>query len=103
MPPPFRPISAPMTPTLLLPLLFVGVLGGGDGGKCASWCLRPFARAWACETEYCAGFAHEYGAGRVCYLGSAHTLQGMRHPMVQKLYSNAIRWFLHKDPEGAKM
>jgi hypothetical protein len=36
--------------------------------------------------ESCAGFAHEYGAGRVCYLGSAHTLQGMRHPMVQKLY-----------------
>ena len=36
--------------------------------------------------ESCAGFAHQYGEGRVCYLGSAHTLQGMRHPMVQKLY-----------------
>ncbi len=34
MPPPLRPISAPMTPPLLLPLLFVGVLGGGDGGRC---------------------------------------------------------------------
>ena len=53
--------------------------------------------------ESCAGFAHEYGDGRVCYIGSAHTLQGMRHPMVQKLYSNAIRWFLHQDPEGAKL
>lgn len=40
--------------------------------------------------ESCAGFAYEYGQGRVCYLGSAHTLQGMRHPMVQKLYSNAM-------------
>ena len=51
-----------MTPTLLLPLLFVGVLGGGAGGKCASWCLRPFARAWACETEYCAGCRSECNA-----------------------------------------
>ena len=66
----------------------VGTAKGGHGGP---------------SHESCAGFAHEYGAGRVCYLGSAHTLQGMRHPMVQRLYSNAIRWFLHEDPEGAKM
>lgn len=52
--------------------------------------------------ESCAGFAHEYGKGRSVYLGSAHTLEGMRHPTVQKLYGNAIRWLL-RESEGGKL
>jgi hypothetical protein len=50
--------------------------------------------------ESCAGFVFEHGTGRVCYVGSAHTLQGMRHPMVQRLYENAIRWLLRRDAAG---
>jgi len=43
-----------------------------------------------------AGFAHDYGKGRVAYLGQGHTLDIIRHPMVQKLMRQATRWVLHR-------
>ena len=41
-----------------------------------------------------AGWAYEYGKGRVAYLGNGHTLEILQHPMVQQLLHNAVRWLL---------
>ena len=42
--------------------------------------------------ESAAGWAYTYGAGRVAYLANGHTLDILRHPMVQRLLHNAARW-----------
>ncbi|HEV3121740.1 MAG TPA: ThuA domain-containing protein [Isosphaeraceae bacterium] len=44
-----------------------------------------------------AGWAHEAGQGRVCYLANGHTREAMFHPEYQKLLQNAVRWCL-KEP-----
>lgn len=41
-----------------------------------------------------AGWAYTYGKGRVAYLANGHTLDIIRHPMVQRLLHNAARWLL---------
>jgi len=46
--------------------------------------------------ESAAGFAHEYGRGRVAYLGHGHRLHILQHPMAQKLMANAVNWLLRK-------
>ena len=43
-----------------------------------------------------AGWAYEYGKGRVVYLANGHTLEILQHPMYQKLLRNATLWLLHK-------
>ena len=43
-----------------------------------------------------AGWAYEYGKGRVVYLANGHTLEILRHSTYQKLLRNAARWLLHK-------
>ena len=49
-----------------------------------------------------AGWAYEYGKGRVAYLANGHTLKILLHPMVQLLLHNAVRWLLRTDP-GERM
>jgi hypothetical protein len=44
--------------------------------------------------ESAAGWAYEYGKGRVAYLANGHTLEILGHPMVQRLLHNAARWLL---------
>jgi len=39
-----------------------------------------------------AGWAYEYGNGRVCFLANGHTLDALRVPDYQKLLGNAVRW-----------
>ena len=43
-----------------------------------------------------AGWAYEYGKGRVAYLANGHTLEILRCPMYQKLLRNAARWVLRR-------
>lgn len=42
--------------------------------------------------ESAAGWAYRYGKGRVAYLANGHTLEILRHPMVQRLLHNAAKW-----------
>ena len=43
-----------------------------------------------------AGWAYEYGVGRVAYLANGHTLEILQHPTYQKLLRNAALWLLRK-------
>ena len=43
-----------------------------------------------------AGWAYEYGKGRVVYLANGHTLENLQHPTYQKLLQNAARWLLRR-------
>ena len=47
--------------------------------------------------ESAAGWAYEYGSGRVAYLANGHTLEILRHQMVQRLLHNAVRWLLRQE------
>ncbi len=47
--------------------------------------------------ESAAGWAYEYGKGRVAYLANGHTLEVLQHPMVQKLLRNAARWLVRAE------
>ena len=47
--------------------------------------------------ESAAGWAYEYGRGRVAYLANGHTLEVLQHPMVQRLLHNAARWLLRME------
>jgi type 1 glutamine amidotransferase len=41
-----------------------------------------------------AGWAYDYGKGRVVYLANGHTIEVHRHPQFVQLKRNAIRWLL---------
>ena len=41
-----------------------------------------------------AGWAYEYGLGRVVFLANGHTADAHRHPEFMKLKYNAVRWLL---------
>jgi len=43
-----------------------------------------------------AGWAYEYGKGRVCYLAPGHLLHVLWNPEYVKLQKNAIRWLLRQ-------
>jgi type 1 glutamine amidotransferase len=45
--------------------------------------------------ESAAGWAYEYGKGRVAYLANGHTLEILQHPMVQRLLNNAAKWLVN--------
>ncbi len=47
--------------------------------------------------ESAAGWAYEYGRGRVAYLANGHTRDILKHPMVQRLLHNAARWLLRME------
>ena len=43
-----------------------------------------------------AGWAYDYGKGRVCYLGPGHMLAILWNPEYIKLQQNTARWFLRQ-------
>jgi len=55
--------------------------------------LRSFSEK---NDESAAGWAHEYGKGRVCFLANGHTLEALLNPECQKLLRNAVRWCLRR-------
>ena len=46
--------------------------------------------------QYPAGWAYQYGQGRVGYLANGHTTEAIQHPMFQRLLRNAIGWCLRR-------
>ncbi len=44
-----------------------------------------------------AGWAYEFGRGRVCYLANGHTREALEHPEFQKLLRNAAGWCIAKE------
>ncbi len=47
-------------------------------------------------TTAAAGWAYEYGQGRVCYFSPGHLIEAMWNPEYVKLQKNAVRWLLRK-------
>ena len=43
-----------------------------------------------------AGWAFEYGQGRVCYLAPGHTIPALWNPEYVKIQQNAVRWLLRE-------
>ena len=43
-----------------------------------------------------AGWAYDYGKGRVCYLAPGHMLVDLWNPEYEKLQKNAVRWLLRE-------
>lgn len=41
-----------------------------------------------------AGWAYDYGKGRVCYLAPGHLISALWNPEYEKLQKNAVRWLL---------
>ena len=41
-----------------------------------------------------AGWAYDYGKGRVCYLSPGHTIPALWNPTYEKIQQNAVRWLL---------
>ena len=63
--------------------------------------VKLLLRSRSRHGEYPAGWAYEYGKGRVCYLANGHTPEAIEHPMFQLLMRNAIRWCLRlEDPRN---
>ena len=47
-------------------------------------------------TSSAAGWAYDYGKGRVCYLAPGHMISDLWNPEYVKLQQNAIRWLLRR-------
>ncbi len=47
-------------------------------------------------TSSAAGWAYDYGKGRVCYLAPGHMLTVFWNPEYEKLQKNAVRWLLRQ-------
>ena len=47
-------------------------------------------------TSSAAGWAYDYGKGRVCYLAPGHVITSLWNPEYEKLQKNAIRWLLRQ-------
>jgi type 1 glutamine amidotransferase len=43
-----------------------------------------------------AGWAYEYGKGRVCYMAPGHVITSLWNPEYEKLQKNAVRWLLRQ-------
>lgn len=43
-----------------------------------------------------AGWAYDYGKGRVCYFSPGHLITAMWNPEYEKLQKNAVRWLLRQ-------
>lgn len=64
--------------------------------------VHIFLKSYSEEgVEAAAGWAREFGKGRVCYLANGHTRESLAHPMVQLLLRNAINWCLKRETEDA--
>jgi type 1 glutamine amidotransferase len=47
-------------------------------------------------TSSAAGWAYDYGKGRVCYLAPGHVITSLWNPEYEKLQKNAMRWLLRQ-------
>ena len=47
-------------------------------------------------TKSPAGWAYDYGKGRVCYLSPGHLITAMWNPEYEKIQRNAVRWLLRE-------
>jgi hypothetical protein len=47
-------------------------------------------------TSSAAGWAYDYGKGRVCYLAPGHVITALWNPEYEKLQQNAAKWVLRK-------
>jgi type 1 glutamine amidotransferase len=47
-------------------------------------------------TSSAAGWAYDYGKGRVCYLAPGHVITSLWNPEYEKLQKNAARWLLRQ-------
>jgi type 1 glutamine amidotransferase len=47
-------------------------------------------------TSSAAGWAYDYGKGRVCYLAPGHVITSLWNPEYEKLQKNAVRWLLRQ-------
>jgi type 1 glutamine amidotransferase len=47
-------------------------------------------------TTAAAGWAYDYGKGRVCYLAPGHMLTDLWNPEYEKLQKNAVKWLLRQ-------
>lgn len=47
-------------------------------------------------TSSVAGWAYDYGKGRVCYLAPGHMITSLWNPEYEKLQKNAVRWLLKR-------
>jgi hypothetical protein len=47
-------------------------------------------------TSSAAGWAYDYGKGRVCYLAPGHVITSLWNPEYEKLQQNAVRWLLRQ-------
>jgi type 1 glutamine amidotransferase len=47
-------------------------------------------------TTSTAGWAYDYGKGRVCYLGPGHVITALWNPEYEKLQQNAVKWLLRE-------
>ena len=47
-------------------------------------------------TSSAAGWAYDYGKGRVCYLAPGHMLTVLWNPEYEKLQKNAVRWLMRE-------
>jgi type 1 glutamine amidotransferase len=45
-------------------------------------------------TSSAAGWAYEYGKGRVCYMAPGHVITSLWNPEYVTLQKNAVRWLL---------
>ena len=64
--------------------------------------VHIFLKSYSEEgVEAAAGWARDFGKGRVCYLANGHTRESLAHPMVQLLLRNAINWCLKRETEEA--
>lgn len=43
-----------------------------------------------------AGWAYDYGKGRICYLAPGHVITSLWNPEYEKLQKNAVRWLLRE-------
>ena len=64
--------------------------------------VHIFLKSYSEEgVEAAAGWAREFGKGRVCHLANGHTRDSLAHPMVQLLLRNAIDWCLKRETGDA--
>jgi hypothetical protein len=47
-------------------------------------------------TSSAAGWAYDFGKGRVCYLAPGHVITSLWNPEYEKLQKNAVRWLLRE-------
>ena len=57
---------------------------------------RPHCAFKELGTTAAAGWAYDFGKGRVCYLGPGHLLMALWNPEYEKIQRNAARWLLRE-------